>query len=388
MALAWKFYALVALLLVPLALPAQAARVLTDDDLALIAAAKDGDLKAVRSLNKKGARINIKDDTGTTPLGWASFNGHEDVVFFLLKEGALVNAADYEGFTPLDSAAEKGFVKIARALIEDGAPVNTRNHEGRTPLYAAASGGHLALVRLLVSAGADIETRYPPTDGTPFLVASELGFTKIVSYLLGRGAKSDVVDRFGSFALYLASQNGHAEVVEIILDIKDIDPDKAGPGTTTPVIIAAQNGHSEVVKALLDADADPTKANLFGDTALHKAPTIFDLPELMEMLLDAGADIDAPDNRDDTPLHMAAQFGAKKSVEVLVKAGADVELPNNSFLLPEDVVCQCIEFKKFPDSLQCPVGSCSEEDINEITALLKGDDGGLTISTAPAPETI
>lgn len=375
MAQAWKLSAaLSALLCAALVLPTEAGRPLTDDDNALLLAAQDGDVEAVEALYNKGAKINIKDDTGTTPLGWAAFNGHEDVVTFLLEHGALVNAADYKGFTPLDSAAERGFVKIARALIKDGAPVDTRNQEGRTPLYAAASEGHLAVVRLLVSAGADIEARYPPTDGTPFQVASELGFPKIVRYLLGRGAKPDVVDRFGTFPLYLASQNGHADVVGIILGAEGIDADKTGPGATPSIIIAAQNGHIKVVQELLDGGADPDKANSFGDTALHKAPTVFDSPELIQALLDAGADIDVADNRDDTPLHMAAQFGAKESVQVLVEAGADKELPNNSLRLPEDVICQCIEFKEFAGSLQCPAGSCSDEDIEAIAALLQGPD--------------
>lgn len=156
------------------------------------------------------------------------------------------------------------------------------------------------------------------------------------------------------------------------MDRGGVDPDQLGPDATVSIVIAAQNGHVEVVRALLEGGADPNIANDFGDTALHKAPTVVDSPELIELLVAAGANIDAADNRDDTPLHMAAQFGSKQAVQLLLESRADRTLPNASFLLPEEVICQCLEFIDFPDSLQCPEGSCTEDDIDEIEGLLKG----------------
>ena len=53
--------------------------------------------------------------------------------------------------------------------------------------------------------------------------------------------------------------------------------------------IAAQNGHTELVKLLLAARADPNKQNLAGQTALHMTQT-YEMTELSDMLLNAGAD--------------------------------------------------------------------------------------------------
>eukprot|EP00750_Incisomonas_marina_P002961 INCI1279.1.p2 GENE.INCI1279.1~~INCI1279.1.p2 ORF type:complete len:298 (-),score=95.60 INCI1279.1:122-1015(-) len=53
--------------------------------------------------------------------------------------------------------------------------------------------------------------------------------------------------------------------------------------------IAAQNNHVELVRLLLDSKADPNKQNLAGQTALHMTQT-YELAELSDMLLNAGAD--------------------------------------------------------------------------------------------------
>ena len=79
------------------------------------------------------------------------------------------------------------------------------------------------------------------------------------------------------------------------------------------------------------------------------------------------------DNRGDTPLHMAAQFGAFKSIRSLLDAGADPLLPNFDLELPEEVICECLDFAMYPDSLQCPEGSCSDVAIEDMRRLFNPD---------------
>jgi ankyrin repeat protein len=62
--------------------------------------------------------------------------------------------------------------------------------------------------------------------------------------------------------LYLASHNGHLEVVKILLDAgADKDKEAATSEGCTPLQIASERGHFEVTKVLLDAGAD--HASLF-----------------------------------------------------------------------------------------------------------------------------
>lgn len=57
-----------------------------------------------------------KDSNGWTPLHFAAFNGHKDVVELLLASRADVNAKDNEGYTPLHWAAERGREDVVEFL--------------------------------------------------------------------------------------------------------------------------------------------------------------------------------------------------------------------------------------------------------------------------------
>ena len=68
-------------------------------------------LDAVKSLLNSGHQINrpynIKELYGGNPLFSAVFNGHIEVVEYLLENGSEVNIADINGDTPLDWAISK-----------------------------------------------------------------------------------------------------------------------------------------------------------------------------------------------------------------------------------------------------------------------------------------
>ena len=71
--------------------------------------ASSRDLAMVKFLVGKGANVNaISEDTGATPLHWAS--GNLPIVEFLVEKGADFRIADESGQTPLHFAAE-GFYR-------------------------------------------------------------------------------------------------------------------------------------------------------------------------------------------------------------------------------------------------------------------------------------
>ncbi len=65
-----------------------AAEVLGAEDLVL--AARNGDVDEVEAILQEGRSADAVDDQGETALGWATFNGHTDVVKALLKAGVDV----------------------------------------------------------------------------------------------------------------------------------------------------------------------------------------------------------------------------------------------------------------------------------------------------------
>jgi molybdopterin converting factor small subunit len=67
-------------------------------------------------LLKKGANVNAKSSYGSTPLHWASYNGHESTVSFLLENGADPTITNNDGKTPVQVAQEKNNQKCVAAI--------------------------------------------------------------------------------------------------------------------------------------------------------------------------------------------------------------------------------------------------------------------------------
>jgi len=115
-------------------------------------AAHYGDLKLMKRLLKQGADINARSKGGSTPLIWASINGHEGAVRLLLARGALVNARTRGGTTALLVASSVGNLKIVRILLKAGANPKAATKKGQTPLGLARRAGHGEVEKLLLQA--------------------------------------------------------------------------------------------------------------------------------------------------------------------------------------------------------------------------------------------
>jgi ankyrin repeat protein len=71
----------------------------------------------------------------------------------------------------------------------------------------------------------------------------------------------------GTNSLFMASQNGHEEVVAMLLNNKNLDVNMGSwyVGGYTPLHIAALNGHAGVVSALLETASVELNAALTDD---------------------------------------------------------------------------------------------------------------------------
>ena len=109
---------------------------------------------------------------GRTPLHWTAIKSTAANITALLRRGAKVNVRNLDGETPLTFAANKD-TAIVITLLDAGADVNAKNRTGTTSLHRAASSGSSANVIALLDAGADAKAK-DKYGFTPFFWAEEL----------------------------------------------------------------------------------------------------------------------------------------------------------------------------------------------------------------------
>jgi ankyrin repeat protein len=94
---------------------------------ALMLACGLGDLAMGKALLEAGAE-NQTDIIGGTPLFYAAYNGHLDVVQWLVREGGAINQPNIEGQTPLWAAALEEHVDIVQWLSSMSAAALPAGH--------------------------------------------------------------------------------------------------------------------------------------------------------------------------------------------------------------------------------------------------------------------
>jgi ankyrin repeat protein len=120
---------------------------------AVFKAAKFGDVATMRALLAADATlVAARDADASTPLHYAVWKGHLDLVELLLAAGADVNAQnqnDHWGTTPLHAAAHANQKAIAALLLAHGADLEARDGNGKTPLDHTAFHKANATAKLL-----------------------------------------------------------------------------------------------------------------------------------------------------------------------------------------------------------------------------------------------
>ncbi|PON27670.1 hypothetical protein TGAM01_v203437 [Trichoderma gamsii] len=115
---------------------------------------KRGHEAVAKLMLDNGAYIEVKDNSGRTPLLIAAERGHEAIANLLLDKGAEIEARDSRGQTPLSYAAERGHTAIFKLLLDKGAEMEANDENGRTPLSFAIKNRHEAIIKLLLDKGA------------------------------------------------------------------------------------------------------------------------------------------------------------------------------------------------------------------------------------------
>lgn len=182
----------------------------------LLRAVAQCDSAKAHALLASGAKVNVADRYGFTPL-MIAVDRTREAVPEILAAGAAVDARDkVEGETALFIAARLGDLASARELIKSGADVNAASIYGDTPLAEAAGRCRVPVVRLLVENGADVNAK---NEGgvTPLMSAVIGDCSPVAETLVKDGANVNAKDRQGRSALSMAERSGASRVVRMLI---------------------------------------------------------------------------------------------------------------------------------------------------------------------------
>lgn len=105
--------------------------------------------------------VDLLDGDARTPLIWASFYGHRELLRWIIDRGGNVNHQDRNGHCALHFVAQEKHAEVAEILLGAGAETESRDVYGNTPLWTATfnARGDLSVVKLLASYGASFENK-------------------------------------------------------------------------------------------------------------------------------------------------------------------------------------------------------------------------------------
>jgi ankyrin repeat protein len=123
--------------------------------------------------------------------------------------------------------------------------------------------------------------------------------------------------------LHVATEEGHADIVEALLSSGSVDGSRSGEVDSTALHSAAMLEHVEVAQMLLKRGAD-VSAEYDSLTPLHWASMSGNW-EVVKLLVEHGASVNSKSGNGTTPLHMAANIGNSEIASLLFSKGAKVD---------------------------------------------------------------
>ncbi len=118
---------------------------------ALMEAARGGHAEVVQALIAAGAQVDLKDGGCETALMKAAWSGHADVVALLLAAGAKASREDIDGRTALEQAMEREQAETVRVFLDAG--VRLKRKDYNLAMTLAACNG-VELLQAVQKAGA------------------------------------------------------------------------------------------------------------------------------------------------------------------------------------------------------------------------------------------
>jgi len=318
-------------------------------------AAHEINLKAVEKLLARGADVNLRAGKGGTPFVNAIVSGAESLYRLFLDHGAIIDPPEPYGHfgTPLRAAMFVNYRDTAHDLLNRG--VNIHSSSGESSLLTLACAysstiGQVAMVERLLSLGSDIEgedgcgwvndqtvgpERVPMT---PLQAAVESGREDVVTLLLDKGARVNLVPSRGEYGNPLQAAAANPDMARLLL-ARGADINAVGGKYGTALQASLVGNSDAVIKMLLDAGADPFIEGGHYGSAIQAAARV-GLKHYVKLFLALGVPVNINAGKHGNPLAAAAKRSHKEIVELLLDHGANVNQPGGKYGTPLQAACR------------------------------------------------
>ncbi|XP_065350029.1 palmitoyltransferase Hip14 [Cloeon dipterum] len=186
----------------------------------IVKATQYGALERVRELIEGGVDVNAADGETVTLLHWAAINNRRELIRYLIGVGAIVDAVGGElQSTPLHWATRQGHLGSVALLMQYGADPTLRDGEGCSCIHLAAQFGFTAVVAYLVAKGVNVNLQ-DKAGMTPLMWSvcknQNLDPTRL---LLTFGASTSAQDKlYGNTAMHCAVLAKNPIAMTLLID--------------------------------------------------------------------------------------------------------------------------------------------------------------------------
>ena len=181
-------------------------------------------VKMVTFLLSQGAKREIQNGSGLTPLMISTIQCDPDSLLALIKGCAMINTRSSMNalITPLVFAASnnnpldhKKYLTIMELLLDNQGDINFASTNGTTPLIAAAQSSNLSQaydkVKLLVNRGADLN-KVNNRKESALMLATGMGNEKVVKWLIDKGADTQLKNGAGESVMSYSNRRGDPSI--------------------------------------------------------------------------------------------------------------------------------------------------------------------------------
>lgn len=284
-------------------------------------------------LTQPGNEVTKLTHDARTYLHWAANRGNVEVMEYLVSKGAKANIIDSHGATPLNFAAGNGQqnTKVYDICLANGANLKKDlNGDGTNALLLAISADNkeLALTNYFISKGLDLRSK-DKAGNNAFSYAARAGNIEMLKVLLQKGVLAQ------DNAMIMAAQGtrkgpNQIEVYQYLESLKLKPTARAKNGENALHILVRKPKQNEIINYFLSKGADVNQADEDGNTVFMNAAASSRDTTVLQVLLPRTKNINQVNLKGLTAIAMAVRSNSAEIVRYLIGKGASVNATDSN----------------------------------------------------------